>query len=194
MAPGPKRGSPPTARAELRIIGGAWRSRRLMFSASAGLRPTPDRVRETVFNWLMPVLPGASCLDLFAGSGAFGLEALSRGAGRAVLVDKHAEVIENLHENRARLKAETAEIVHADALQWLRSSAESFDIVFLDPPYASGLLGPCMELLDTQGGVRPNGLVYLEVSSGELPPLPASWKLLRSKTAGLVGYHLARKI
>ena len=165
-----------------------------MFSARAGLRPTPDRVRETVFNWLMPVLPGASCLDLFAGSGAFGLEALSRGAGRAVLVDKHAEVIENLHENRARLKAETAEIVHADALQWLRSSAESFDIVFLDPPYASGLLGPCMELLDTQGGVRPNGLVYLEASSGELPPLPASWKLLRSKTAGQVGYHLARKI
>ena len=193
MAPGPKRGSVPSARGEVRIIGGAWRSRRLTFPASADLRPTPDRVRETVFNWLMPQLPGASCLDLFAGSGAFGLEALSRGAARAVLVDMHAEVVESLRENRAHLKAEAAEIVHADALQWLHGPAEAFDIVFLDPPYARGLLAPCIELLDRQAWVKPNGLVYLEAPQGEMPPLPTSWQLLRSKIAGQVGYHLARK-
>ena len=177
----------------MRIIGGAWRSRRLSFPSSVDLRPTPDRVRETVFNWLIPKLSGAHCLDCFAGSGAFGFEALSRGAARAVLIEKHREVVETLRENSALLKTEAAEIVHADALQWLRGSAEAFDIIFLDPPYASGLLGPCIELLDAQAWVKPNGMVYLEAPQGEMLPLPASWQLLRSKTAGQVGYHLARK-
>ena len=193
MAAGAKRGSTPSVRGEVRIIGGAWRGRRLAFPLTYGLRPTPDRVRETVFNWLLPALPGATCLDLFAGSGAFGFEALSRGAARAVLVDSHAETVEALRANGARLKAQLAEIVQADALQWLRGPIESFDIVFLDPPYASGLLAPGIELLDS-AWVKPQGLIYLEAPQDAALPLPASWQLLRSKTAGQVGYHLARKM
>lgn len=190
MAAGAKRGAAP---GEVRIIGGVWRSRRLSFPASAGLRPTPDRVRETLFNWLTPALPGACCLDLFAGTGAFGFESVSRGAARAVLVEKQIEVIAALRENNARLKTKVVEIVHADALQWLRSPGQAFDIIFLDPPYASGLLGPCIELLEAEPWIKPQGLVYLETAKGEAPPLPANWQLLRSKTAGQVGYHLARK-
>ena len=189
MAAGAKRGAAPS---EVRIVGGVWRSRRLRFPASAGLRPTPDRVRETVFNWLTPALPGARCLDLFAGTGAFGFESVSRGAAHALLVDKQIEVVEALRENSARLKAAAVEIVHADALQWLRGPAQAFDIVFLDPPYASGMLGPGIELLEAKAWIKPNGLVYIEAPTGEAPPLPANWQLLRSKVAGQVGYHLAR--
>jgi 16S rRNA (guanine966-N2)-methyltransferase len=176
----------------VRIIGGAWRSRRLEFSASAGLRPTPDRVRETVFNWLAPFLPGARCLDLFAGSGAFGFEALSRGAARAVLVEQAPAALAALRANRAKLAADAAEIVPADARDYLGGRIESFDIVFLDPPYASGLLAPCLAALAARDWVRPGGFVYLEARDGTLPELPAGWKPIRSKTAGQVGYHLVR--
>ncbi len=189
-----KRGATHAPRGEVRIIGGAWRSRRLAFPASAGLRPTPDRVRETVFNWLTPYLPGAACLDLFAGSGAFGFEALSRGAVRAVLVDKRLEAVAALRLSSGQLKAEHADIVHADAAEFLRGPAAAFDIVFLDPPYASGLLAPCIQLLDARGWLKPDGLIYLEAPEGEALPLPENWRLIRSKTAGQVGYHLARRI
>jgi 16S rRNA (guanine966-N2)-methyltransferase len=188
-----KRGTARAPRGEVRIIGGAWRSRRLAFPASDGLRPTPDRVRETVFNWLAPYLPGAACLDLFAGSGAFGYEALSRAAARAVLVEKRLEVVAALRLNREQLKAEHADIVHADAADFLRGPAAEFDIVFLDPPYANGLLAPCMRLLEAHGWLKPNAFIYLEAPEGEVPPLPATWQLVRSKTAGQVGYHLARR-
>ena len=188
-----KRGGARAPRGEVRIISGIWRSRRLVFPASKDLRPTPDRVRETVFNWLTPHLSGATCLDLFAGSGVFGLEALSRGAARAVLVEKHLEVAAALRHNREQLKAEQAEIVHADAVTYLRGPAAAFDIVFLDPPYASDLLAPCLELLDTRGWLKPDALIYLEAPSGGAPSLPEGWQLLRSKTAGQVGYHLARR-
>ncbi len=194
MAAKARRGTARAPRGEVRIIGGAWRSRRLAFPASEGLRPTPDRVRETVFNWLTPYLPGAACLDLFAGSGAFGFEALSRGAAQASLVEQRLEVVAALRHNRAQLKAERADIVHADALEFLRGPAVAFDIVFLDPPYAGGLLGPCIELLDTRGWLKPGAFIYLEAEEGEAPPLPATWQPVRSKTAGQVGYHLARKI
>jgi len=177
----------------LRIIGGAWRSRRISFPASEDLRPTPDRVRETVFNWLAAQLPGAVCLDLFAGSGAFGFEALSRAAARVVLVEKRLEVVAALRHNREQLRAEQADIVHADAADYLRGPVEAFDIVFIDPPYASGLLGPCAELLEARGWLKPDAFIYLEAPQGEVPPLPESWRLMRSKTAGQVGYHLARR-
>ena len=185
-----KRGAP---RGEVRIIGGAWRSRRLIFPVSEGLRPTPDRVRETVFNWLAPYLPGATCLDLFAGSGAFGFEALSRAAARAVLVEKRQEAVAALRLNREQLKAEHADIVHADAMEYLRGPAAAFDVVFLDPPYASGLLSPCIELLEARGWLTSGALVYLETPKGVAPPLSETWQLARSKTAGQVGYHLARR-
>jgi 16S rRNA (guanine966-N2)-methyltransferase len=193
VAAGGKPRSAHAPRGEVRIIGGAWRSRRLAFPASDGLRPTPDRVRETVFNWLAPHLPGAACLDLFAGSGAFGFEALSRAAARAVLVEKRQEVVAALRHNREQLKAEHADIVHADAADFLRGPAAAFDVVFLDPPYASGLLAPCIELLEARGWLQPDAFIYLEAPHGETPTLPATWQLVRSKTAGQVGYHLVRR-
>ena len=193
MAAKARRGAAHAPRGAVRIIAGAWRSRRLAFPASEGLRPTPDRVRETVFNWLASRLPGAACLDLFAGSGAFGFEALSRGAARVVLVEKRLEVAAALRHNREQLKAGQAEIVHADAVEFLRGPAAAFDIVFLDPPYASGLLGPCMQLLEVHGWLKPDALVYLEAPQGEVLPLPETWRLVRSKTAGQVGYHLATR-
>jgi 16S rRNA (guanine966-N2)-methyltransferase len=176
----------------VRIIAGRWRGRRLHFPASLGLRPTPDRVRETVFNWLAPYLPGAVCLDLFAGSGAFGFEALSRGARRAVLVEQDAAVVAALRENGATLTADGAMIHHGEALAYLNGPAEAFDIAFLDPPYASTLLAPCLQRLSQGGWLHPGAFIYLESPAPQPPDLPSGWELLRSKTAGQVGYHLAR--
>lgn len=193
MAAKARRAAAHAPRGEVRIISGAWRSRRLVFPAGEGLRPTPDRVRETAFNWLSASLPGAVCLDLFAGSGAFGFEALSRSAAHAVLVEKRLEVAAALRHSREQLQAKQADIVHADALEYLQGPAVAFDIVFIDPPYASGLLGPCAELLEARGWLRPDALIYLEAARGETPPLPQNWRLLRSKTAGQVGYHLASR-
>lgn len=178
----------------MRLIGGTWRSRRLEFPDTAGLRPTPDRVRETVFNWLVPYLPGAACLDLFAGSGAFGFEALSRGAARAVLVERDADVVAALRSNRDHLQAAGAEIVRADAVDFLGGPARAFDIVFVDPPYGSGLLERCMRLLAERDWVKPGGFIYLEARGNEVPRPPPDWQLLRSKSAGQVGYHLCRRI
>jgi 16S rRNA (guanine966-N2)-methyltransferase len=176
----------------LRIIGGTWRSRRLEFPAREGLRPTPDRVRETLFNWLQPWLPGALCLDLFAGSGALGLEALSRGARHAILVERDSAAVAALRANIARLEAHAAQAVYTDALTYLAGTAQPMDIVFLDPPYQSGLLHECCVRLDAGHWIKPHGLVYLEASSDEPLTLPPSWTLLRSKRAGQVGYHLAQ--
>ncbi len=177
---------------QLRIIGGQWRSRRLQIAASTQLRPTPDRVRETLFNWLQPWIVGANCLDLFAGSGALGLEALSRGAAGAVLVEHDPAVISVLRANVTVLGASTADVIMADCVAYLQTQARPFDIVFLDPPYRSGLLGRCCTLLAAGGWIRPGGLVYLEAPGTQLPELPEGWLLERSKRAGQVGYHLAR--
>jgi 16S rRNA (guanine966-N2)-methyltransferase len=174
----------------VRIIAGRWRSRLLDFPDRPGLRPTPDRVRETVFNWLAPHLPGAHCLDLFAGSGAFGFEAVSRAAARAVLVEQEAAVVAALRESRARLAAEEAVIVHSDALRYLAETEESFNIVFLDPPYASGLLAPCLAALMQHQRLREGGWLYLEAPAGALPPLPPGLTVHRERSAGQVGYYL----
>ncbi len=176
----------------VRIIGGAWRRRLLEFPALDGLRPTPDRVRETVFNWLAPFLPGAVCLDLFAGSGAFGFEALSRGAVRVVLVENDARAVAALRANAARLGAGAAEILQADALVFLEGPVEPFDVIFLDPPYASGLLAASLREIAARGWIKPEGFIYLEARAGETPELPAGWEAVRSKTAGQVSYHLCR--
>ena len=193
MAPTAKRpGAKPGGQGVLRIIGGTWRSRRLTFPEREGLRPTPDRVRETLFNWLQPWLPGATCLDLFAGSGALGFESLSRGAGQVVLVEQDGVAVSALRANLALLEARSAEVVQADARVFLQGPAQPFDIVFLDPPYGSGLLVECCTRLDAGGWVKKNGLIYLEADADQALPLPPAWTLLRSKRAGQVGYHLAR--
>ena len=178
---------------ELRIIGGEWRSRRLAFANGEGLRPTPDRVRETLFNWLAPIIDGARCLDLFAGSGALGLEALSRGAAGVVMLDKQRSAIKHLQDNLRLLRCERAELIHTDALAYLQQTAAApFDIVFLDPPYRQNLLAPCIDLLESHGWLKAEAYIYLELESeAELPELPANWQLRNSKKAGQVAYHLA---
>ncbi|HET8551521.1 MAG TPA: 16S rRNA (guanine(966)-N(2))-methyltransferase RsmD [Gammaproteobacteria bacterium] len=175
---------------EFRIIAGAWRSRRCTFPPREGLRPTPDRVRETLFNWFGSRIEGARCLDLFAGSGALGLEALSRGAGRVVFVERDREAAQGIAANLARLDGKCAEVVAMDAVNYLAGTDESFDIVFLDPPFASGLLDLVLDPL--QARLRPDARIYLEFPlAAGAPPLPTNWQLLKSKRAGQVGYGLA---
>lgn len=172
-------------------MGGRHRSRRLGFPDIPGLRPSPDRVRETVFNWLAPLLPGARVLDLFAGSGAFGLEALSRGAAEAVFVEKAAAAAQAITQNLAALD-ETALVHTGDASAWLDAgSAKPFDIAFVDPPYRAELLAPTIERL-TEGWLVSGARVYLECGRDQsLPELPAGWEILKEKTAGEVRYSLA---
>jgi 16S rRNA (guanine966-N2)-methyltransferase len=178
---------------QVRIIAGTWRGRRLSFAPLPGLRPTPDRVRETLFNWLAPVIHGARCLDLYAGSGALGLEAASRGARQVVLVDNDPQVAATLERQRGILGAHQVRVVRADVLQWLAGSASPFDIVFLDPPFRRQMLLPCIQELENHGWLSDKARVYIEAEKGLVPELPENWELLRSKVAGQVGYHLAMR-
>ena len=183
------------ARNQLRIIGGQWRGRKLSFPEIPGLRPTPDRVRETLFNWLAPVITGARCLDLFAGSGALGLEALSRGASQVVLLDNHNAATKQLQANLVLLQCTAAEAVKSEALEYLSGSASPFDIVFLDPPYQADLLPQCIQRLEQGGWLTSPAWIYLEASAKSgLPELPPNWTVYRSKTAGEVGYHLVQRV
>jgi 16S rRNA (guanine966-N2)-methyltransferase len=199
MKPGsPKTAGSATAKAgpvrTLRIIGGTWRGRKIHFPRVDAIRPTPDRVRETLFNWLQQDTPGARCLDLYAGSGALGLEALSRGAAQVVFVDAEPAVTRHLSQVLAEFGCDRGQVVTADATRYLRGTPEPFDIVFVDPPYADRALAGACRLLEESGWLRPGGLAYLEEpASAGAPELSAGWKLLRSKRAGEVGYHLARR-
>lgn len=180
------------APSRLRIIGGEWRGRRLPVPHAPGLRPTPDRVRETLFNWLQGVTEGARCLDLFAGSGALGFEAASRGARHVTLVEADARVAAHLSEQAAALDAGRI-TVHARRVQaFLQQSPQPFDVIFLDPPYGKNLVAETLALL-AQGWVAPGARVYIEAEAelGE-PGLPEGWELLKTRSAGQVGYHLAR--
>ena len=177
-----------------RIIAGQWRSRRLTFPAIEGLRPTTDRVRETLFNWLANYLREATVLDLFAGSGALGFEALSRGAAKVTLVEQNAVAAKALHGNLQLLQGQaetvTAEIVHDNALNWLPKQAlSSFDVIFLDPPFRTGLLDQTLVLLDAK--LKAGTLIYLEVEQERSDlPVPGGWQLLKDKVAGQVNYRL----
>ncbi|MDR2214150.1 MAG: 16S rRNA (guanine(966)-N(2))-methyltransferase RsmD [Pseudomonadales bacterium] len=177
----------------VRIIGGAWRSRQVPVCAAPGLRPTPDRVRETLFNWLQFALPGARCLDLFAGTGILGLEALSRGAAQLTALEIDARAAATLRQQAQALGAANFTLVQDDARAWLgrETPAQPYDIVFLDPPYASSLLLPCCELLHTRPWLAPGARVYLEAAQPlDALPLPATWRLSRHKRAGEVFYGL----
>ena len=183
------------ARNQLRIIGGQWRGRKLSFPEIPGLRPTPDRVRETLFNWLAPVIAGARCLDLFAGSGALGFEALSRDAAQVVLIDNQAAVVKQLRTNLTLLQTGAAEVIKAEAVAYLNGPATPFDVVFLDPPYQTDWLPRCIERLEQGGWLSAHAWIYLEAPAKVgLPPLPKSWRVYRSKTTGEVGYHLVERV
>jgi 16S rRNA (guanine966-N2)-methyltransferase len=178
----------------VRIIGGTWRGRRVAFPDLPGLRPTPDRVRETLFNWLQHLIAGTRCLDLFAGSGALGLEAMSRGAREVVFVDQAPAAVNNLRAQLLHLDASArARILEMDAASFLQGAAQAFDLVFLDPPFGTGALPQYVALLDAGNWLSSGGLVYLENEKSQgTPSLPTHWELLKSKFAGEVGYHLAR--
>lgn len=174
----------------LRIIGGQWRSRKLQFPAVDGLRPTGDRLRETLFNWLAPEIEGAHCLDLFAGSGALGLEALSRGAADCVFVEKDRRATEAIRQHLGTLKAEQGVVVQADVLAWLEKSDRRFDVVFLDPPFASDSYAPVLDALADRRLLVDGGKLYLEFDRRQTPAVPAAFQVLRDKTAGQTGYQL----
>ena len=170
----------------VRIIGGEWRSRVIQFPPTASLRPTPDRVRETLFNWLGQRLDGLACLDLFAGSGALGFEALSRGAERVVMVERDRATARALRDNARKLDAKGAHVVESDALAYVARAGETFDVVFIDPPYATDLARRALDLLAPR--VAPGGRVYVE--SGEPLDAGAGWRALREDRAGAVRYAL----
>ena len=171
---------------KIRIIGGKWRGRKIPVVDSGSLRPTPDRVRETLFNWLQPRVPGARCLDLFAGTGALGLEAASRGAEQVLLVERDADRCRRLQEQVHRFGAEQVTIKQADALVWLPAAGkETYDIIFLDPPFGLGLIPKCLDILVATHCLAAQGLVYVE-SERPAPQLPPGWYVKKQATAGNV--------
>lgn len=187
---GKRRGTAQAPDGKVRIIGGTWRGRRLEFPAVEGLRPTPDRMRETLFNWLQPIVEGSHCLDLFAGSGALGFEALSRGASSCTFIERSAPAARALLENARRLEAAGAVVVQADAIAWLGARRHPpFDLVFLDPPFRTGLLAPALAAC-TDGLVADGGRIYLETGVEETIALPDGWATLRQTTTGQVACSL----
>ncbi|MDE0480623.1 MAG: 16S rRNA (guanine(966)-N(2))-methyltransferase RsmD [Gammaproteobacteria bacterium] len=184
-------------KAAVRIIGGEMRRRLLHFPEIDGLRPTPNRIRESLFNWLRDKVEGRTCLDLFAGSGALGFEALSRGAARVILVERNAAACRALAENAKILKAENAEVHHTSAWDWLRQTRQppaSIELVFLDPPFAGGLLPQACETLERSGLLAQSALIYLEAETEVRPQqLPDNWTVEKSGSASDVHYFLARR-
>lgn len=197
MGPVAVKASPMPRAGRIRIIGGTLRGSRIDVPHSPGLRPTPDRVRETLFNWLQPVIAGARCLDLFAGSGANALEAVSRGAAQAVLVERDPALAERLRGNIQRLHVENATVIRDDALRWLRESGPGdsrFDIVFMDPPFALDVGSVAARLLEEGGWLAPAAMVYVELPAERSITPPDAWRIHRQGRAGALGYTLYQRI
>ncbi len=178
----------PATKNKVRIIGGDWRSRLITFPSLVDLRPTPDRVRETLFNWLGQELTGKTCLDLFAGSGALGFEAASRGAQRVVMVERDPAAWRALQANAALLGAVTVELKRADALEFLRADDGYYEVVFLDPPFRADYLAQVLPALGPR--LAADARVYIEAPAA--PALPPGWELLRSGRAGAVTHQLLK--
>lgn len=176
---------------KLRIIGGEWRSRQIVFEDAPGLRPTSARVRETLFNWLHSDIANSRCLDLFAGSGALGFEAASRGAKQVVLVENNPKTCQKLRENSAVLKAEQIKVVQMEVTGFIGQCQDQYDLIFLDPPFGLGLVGPICQQLQQAGMLTPYGKIYLETERQlKLQSLPDNWLQLKDKVAGEVRYSL----
>lgn len=188
MSGGQKSGS-----GRIRIIGGNLRNSRLQVPDLPGLRPTPERVRETLFNWLAPMIEGARCLDLCAGTGALGIEACSRGAACVQFVERDARATQALRENLARLKVNIGQVALLDASQFLQGAAQPCDLVFLDPPFALDLWTVLARQLEQGGWLLPQALVYVESPGHGVPDLPANWQLHREARAGEVRFALYRR-
>ena len=178
---------------EVRIIGGQWKRSKLHVADLPGLRPTPDRVRETLFNWLGQDLSGWRCLDAFAGSGALGFEAASRGADQVVLLERDRRLAAKLEEAKVRLKAEQLRIEAVDALSWMaRCAPDAFELVFLDPPFDAPLIEPALAAATRL--VVPQGYIYVEAGQPLAPELPAGLELHRQGRAGAVHFHLLQRV
>lgn len=176
----------------IRIIGGHYRGKKMTFPESEGLRPTPDRVRETVFNWLMHDIRHARCLDAFAGSGAMGLEAFSRGAGEVFFIEQNRTVFSNLKSVIATFNSPTLKLIQANAIDFIRETKTSFDIIFLDPPFQSNLLTSALQAILASAILNPGGVVYVESAQDISNDLP-EWEILKYKKAGQVFYGLLRQ-
>ena len=185
-----------------RIIGGKWRGRKITFDDAEGLRPTTDRIRETVFNWLQPYMFKSFCLDCFSGSGVLGFEALSRGADKVVFIEQNIKTVKRLKDNISTLNASGASVFHQDALIWLRSAPlrstqqqreqmkQKFNLVFLDPPFHCDLLVKASALLASSGILAEDAIIYVEHAVDADVTLPENWFCLKQKKAGQVAYKL----
>ena len=182
-----------TAPGRIRIIGGSLRKSRLNVPDLPGLRPTAERVRETLFNWLAPVLDGARCLDLCAGTGALGIEALSRGAASVQFVERDTRAAQALRDNLERLKTSAGQVASVDAGVFLKGSPEPHDLVFLDPPFALGLWTALAQQLETGGWLTAQAWIYVESPRDSAPALPPNWQLHRDGHAGEVRFALYRR-
>lgn len=174
---------------EVRVIAGLWRGRKLPVLNAEGLRPTTDRVKETLFNWLMNDIAGSRCLDCFAGSGSLGIEALSRQAQAVVFLEKFAMAANQLKKNLATLKTENGKVINTDSLQWLaqKNSEEPFDVVFIDPPFYFDFVPKVLKLLTENNWLAPNALLYVETEKNHVPlNLPQNWQIIKEKSAGMV--------
>ncbi|MCA6221301.1 16S rRNA (guanine(966)-N(2))-methyltransferase [Photorhabdus antumapuensis] len=176
---------------QIRIIGGKWRGRKLPVPNSPGLRPTTDRVRETLFNWLAPVIQEAHCLDCYAGSGALGLEALSRYAAQVTLIEYERNIAKQLSTNLDLLSAQNTEVINDSALTYLSQPGKPYDIVFLDPPFRKGMLAETIKLLEERNWLADESWIYVEAESeSAATDVPVNWQLHREKVAGQVAYRL----
>lgn len=177
----------------IRIIAGKWRGRKLSVLDKLGLRPTTDRVKETLFNWLMPVMHDSECLDCFSGSGSLGFEAASRGAKNVTMLEKDKQVANQLIKNKQLVVAEGIEVFHTDTLLWLSKPAhKKFDIVFIDPPFHQSLVATTISQLEDNDWLNDNSYIYIEAEIGLnlLNKIPSNWHLHREKTAGQVHSYL----
>ncbi|MCG8378309.1 MAG: 16S rRNA (guanine(966)-N(2))-methyltransferase RsmD [Proteobacteria bacterium] len=169
---------------KVRIIAGNWRGRKLEVIDSPGLRPSPDRIRETLFNWLQQDIVAARCLDLFAGSGAIGFEALSRGAREVVMIESDQNLVENLKRQAEKLNSTNHIIQQAEAIQWLTQQKNAFDIIFLDPPFAEGYIEKCCAMIREQSLLADRGMIYIESEKDLVAP--AGWTIKKQTRAGEV--------